>query len=67
MTRVRINLFPPKQGECGMTECLGVLFYTYPALNSITYSVGSVLALLTSRRKTKSGEPFTERTTLGLG
>jgi len=50
-----------------MTECLGVLFYTYPALNSITYSVGSVLALLTSRRKTKSGEPFTERTTLGLG
>ena len=66
MTRVRIDLFPLKQGECGMTECLYVLSTTYPALNSITYSVGAVLALI-SQGKAKGEGPFTGHPTLGLG
>ncbi len=66
MTQVRIDLFPLKQGECGMTECLYSLFHTWPALNSVTYSIGAALALLINRDKIKSEESFTEHTTLGL-
>jgi hypothetical protein len=43
ITRVRMNLFPLKKGECGMSECLYVLFYTWPAINSISYSIGAGL------------------------
>jgi hypothetical protein len=64
-TQVRIDLFPLKQGECGMTECLYSLFHTWPALNSVTYSIGAALALLINRDKIKE-ESFTEHTTLGL-
>jgi hypothetical protein len=49
-----------------MTECLYVLSTTYPALNSITYSVGAVLALI-SQGKAKGEGPFTGHPTLGLG
>ena len=67
MTQVRIDLFPLKQGECGTTECLYSLFHTWPALNSVAYSIGAALALLTNRDKTKIEEPPTGHTTLGLG
>lgn len=66
MTKVRIDLFPLKQGECGMTECVGEVFYTWPALNSVAYSIGAALALLFNRSKSDSEEPSTEHTTLGL-
>jgi hypothetical protein len=61
-TQVRINLFPLKQGECGTTECLSVLFYTWPALNAITYSIGAALGLRSKRDKADSEEPFTRHT-----
>jgi hypothetical protein len=67
MTQVRIDLFSLKQGECGMTECLYSLFYTWMALNSIAYSIGAALALLSRRDKIKSEESFTDYTTLRLG
>jgi hypothetical protein len=67
MTKVRIDLFPVKGDQCGMTECLGELFYTWPALNSISYSVGAVLAFLSKRDRIESGRPFTDYATLRLG
>jgi hypothetical protein len=66
MTEVRIELFPRKQGECGMTECLGVLFYVWPAINSVAYSIGAAIALLSRRNKIKSDETLTDSTTLRL-
>ena len=58
MTRVRIELFPLQQDHCG--ECLGQPFYTWPALNSITYSIGAALALLSKRGAINSEEPPSE-------
>jgi hypothetical protein len=66
MTEVRIELFPRKQGECGMTECLGLLFYVWPAVNSVAYSIGASIALLSKPRRIDAEEPSTEYTTLGL-
>jgi hypothetical protein len=66
MTRVKIDLFSVKPGECGMTECLGLLVYTWPAVNSVAYSIGAALGLLSRPDRSNSGEPFTEHTTLGL-
>jgi len=54
MTEVRISLFPLEQGECRWTECVYVLFTTYPALNSITYSIGAAIALLINQDKIKN-------------
>jgi hypothetical protein len=67
MTRVRTELFPLTHDQCGMTECLGVLFYTWPALNSVAYSISAALALLFNGNKSESKEPATDYTTLGLG
>jgi hypothetical protein len=64
MTRVRNELFPLKQADCSMSECLGLLVTTWPALNSITYSIGAAFALLTNREKTKSEDLPTDLTTL---
>lgn len=61
-TQVRINLFPLKQGECGTTECLGVLFYTQPALNAITYSIGAALALRFKHDRTENEGPLNRHT-----
>jgi hypothetical protein len=66
MIRVRIELFPLEHDHCGMTECLGQPFYTWPALNSVAYSIGAALALLSKRDRADGGEPFSEYTTLGL-
>ena len=62
MAKVRIELFPLKQGECGMTECLGVMFYTWPALNSVAYSIGATMALVFNRTGARSDEADAGRT-----
>ena len=46
------RLFPRQQADCAASECLDVLFNTWPALNSITYSLGACLAFLVKGRKT---------------
>ncbi len=49
MVHVRIGLFPMSLSDrsaCSPSECLGQLFYTYPALNAVTYSIGAALAFL---------------------
>ncbi len=50
-----------------MTECLYSLFHTWPALNSITYSIGAAFALLSKRDGIKSEGSFSEQSTLKLG
>jgi len=65
-TQVRIDLFPLKASECGATECLDVLFGTWPALNSITYSIGAAIALSCRPRRFDSEEQSREYTSLGL-
>jgi hypothetical protein len=42
-SRVRINLFPAKDTDCSSTECVYVLFYTWPAICSLSYSIGAYL------------------------
>jgi hypothetical protein len=67
LTHTRITLFPHKQAECGDgSECLGVLFYTMPFLNTITYSIGAALGLLSSSGEGDSREPLSDSTSLGL-
>jgi hypothetical protein len=66
MTKVRIDLFPLKGGECGTTECMGEAFYTWPALNSVAYSISAAVALLINQDEPKSQEPPRDDTTLGL-
>lgn len=66
MTRVGIDLFPLKPGECGASECLGVLFYTLPAVNAVVYSVGAWLGFLSNRKSRCGGEESTKNSTLGL-
>jgi hypothetical protein len=63
MTHVGVELFPLQPGECGTTECLRVLFCTWPAVNSVAYSIGAALAFLFQR----NDEGLTgDYTTLGL-
>jgi hypothetical protein len=63
MTHVGVELFPLQPGECGTAECLRVLFCTWPAVNSVAYSIGAALALLSHRDNEGLS---TEYTTLGL-
>jgi hypothetical protein len=56
MAEARIDLFPLKQAECGTTECLGVLICTWPFINSVAYSIGALLGLLSRVDKTEEGE-----------
>lgn len=56
MAEARIDLFPLKQAECGTTECLGVLICTWPFINSVAYSIGAVLGLVSRGRKIEGGE-----------
>ena len=65
-TQVRIELFPVGRSDCGSTECLGVAVYTWPAVNSVAYSIGAALVLLFKRGGSDGEEPTTESTTLGL-
>jgi hypothetical protein len=51
LAQARIDLFPLKQGECGMTECLGVLLCTFPFMNSLAYSIGAAIALFNGTEK----------------
>jgi hypothetical protein len=66
ITHVRIELFPLKQGDCGMSESLGEFFYTMPFFNSVAYSISAALGFLSKRPKTNNEEPPAEYTTLGL-
>jgi predicted membrane channel-forming protein YqfA (hemolysin III family) len=43
--QIRVALFPLKQAENGMTEGLYEVFHTWPAVNSVAYSIGAVIAL----------------------
>ena len=57
------ELFPLQQGACTTNECLRVLFCTWPAVNSVAYSIGATFAFLFQR---DSEELSGEYTTLGL-
>jgi hypothetical protein len=46
---VKHALFPLRPDECGMTECLYVLFYTFPALNAAAYSLGAWIGILSGK------------------
>lgn len=52
---VKEGMFPVSQNGCGTTECLGVLVYTMPAVNSVAYSLGAWLALRSTRKKDNGG------------
>ena len=39
-------LFPLRQDECGVTECLYILLFTWPALNAAAYSLGAWIGIL---------------------
>jgi hypothetical protein len=56
MAEARLDLFPLKQGECGTTECLGVLLYTWPFVNALTYSFGAAIAFACSRENSTQDE-----------
>jgi hypothetical protein len=45
LRRVAGDLFGVDPNLCGGDECLGRLFYTTPALNSVAYSLGAFLGL----------------------
>lgn len=64
MVEARIDLFPLRQGECGTTECLGVLLFTWPFVNSITYSIGAALVFFRNGETDSSQDE--ERSMLGL-
>jgi hypothetical protein len=59
------ELLRPRHADCGSTECLGALIIAYPFLNSITYSIGAAVGLLTGPDRTPE-EPFTDYTTIKL-
>ena len=50
-SRVRIDLFPTKDAECSITECLYVLGYTWPSICSLAYSIGAYLGSCWTRRR----------------
>jgi hypothetical protein len=45
-------LFTPDLAKCGGSECLGELVFTTPVLNSVAYSIGAWLALMSLKLKT---------------
>jgi hypothetical protein len=55
LKHVASDLFGVDPNLCGGDECLGRLFFTTPALNSIAYSVGALLGLWA--RPTVRSEP----------
>jgi hypothetical protein len=62
---VRLALFPLRKDDCGVTECLYVFLFTWPALNAAAYSIGAWLGLLFMRRQNEDVDPYTKHT-LGL-
>ena len=62
-TYVSDQLFPLQRDACGTIECLRVMFCTWPAVNSVAYSVGAAIALLFPRETEELSRAYT---TLGL-
>jgi hypothetical protein len=54
VTHIRVQLIPTSYGDfgaCAMSECLGIMFVTWPVLNTITYSMGAWLGLMSQANK----------------
>jgi hypothetical protein len=69
MTHVRVELFPMSHRDydaCAVSECLGPLVWTWPAVNAVTYSIGAALGILSQPDRPPADEHFTNLTILSL-
>jgi hypothetical protein len=49
-----------------VSECLGPLVWTWPALNAVTYSIGAALGILSQPDRPPADEHFANLTILSL-
>ena len=69
MTHVKVELFPMTRSDynaCAVSECFGPLLWTWPALSSVTYSIGAALGLLSQSDRQSSYDHFAYLTILSL-
>ena len=69
MTDIKVQLFPTTYRDfdaCADSECLGLVVGTWPLLNTITYSIGAWLGLMSQPDKPAAEDHSMDFTTLRL-
>jgi hypothetical protein len=69
MRDIKVQLFPTTYSDfdaCATSECLGIVFVTWPVLNAVTYSIGAWLGLLSQPDKPAAEDHSMDFTTLRL-